>query len=230
MVEREESQRKEEELSRAREEWEREKQKLYQEAHQNQLRAIARQTAIVEQKLKKEFRETLAQREIESREDLARTLRSTWEEAERSKESAMAEARHDEQHLAGEEAKRVARRVAQEKREERRQADREKARALEEHTKYMEGIHRQALAEQHEELERHYAARMKEMSDTYESRLSKVKEQLSEREGETLRLGTELQEATESRDRWELSYKNLRLEFSDFIDQFPGFSAEFILK
>lgn len=230
VVEREEAQRREEELSRAREEWKKEKQQFFQEAHQNQLRAIARQTTILEERLREEFQERLAQIKLESREHLDSTVQSTWEEANTKKEEAIASARHEEHCLADRESKRVANRVVQEKRELRQIAEEEKIRALDNHTEVMESLCRQALAEQQRELEHHHDASSKEISEEYESRLAELKEQSSEQEAEIERLRIGLEDMTLSRDSWELKYRNLKVEFADFIEQFPGFRAEFILK
>lgn len=230
MVEREQSQRRKEELFRAREVWKKEKQQFFQDAHQNQLRAIARQTAILEDKLKREFQEHLDKLGHENREHLERTIQNTWEEARQVEDKAVANARMEEQYLAKEEAKKVANMVAQERRKDKELADNEKARALEDHTKYMEGLCRQALAQQQSDLEKQSAAKMKEMNDECKLRLAEVEQQLIEQAADNEKLRTDLQEMAESRDNWELQYRNLKMEFSDFIDQFPGFRAEFILK
>ena len=227
VVEREELQKREEALSRAKEEWTREKQHIFQEAHQNQLRAIARQTAILEQSLRKEFQERISQLKQESREHLERTVQDTWKEASLREEEAVAKAREEECHLAEEASIRVANRVAEEKKELWRMAEEEKASALENHTKLMEDLQRQALAEQQRKLEQHHNANSKAISEAYESRLAELTQQSEKQaaEIETLRL-----DLKESRDSWESKYTNLKLEFADFIDQFPGFRAEFILK
>lgn len=230
MVEREESQRMEEELCRAREEWRKERQQFFQEAHQNQLRAISLQTTILEKRLREEFHERLFQTELESSNHLERTVQRTWEEANTKRSEAEAKVRSEERHLAKEESKRVANRVVQEKKELWQIAEEEKLRALDDHTKVMEDLCRHALAEQQRKLEQHHSAHSKEMSEEYESRLAELNQQSCEQEAEIEKLRNDLEERTESRDSWELKYRNLREEFADFIEQFPGFRAEFILK
>lgn len=230
VVEREESRKREEELSIAREEWKREKQQFFQDAHQNQLRAIARQTAILEEKLKKDFKDHLEQLEHKHGEDLERTVQETWGEAEVVKGRAVSKARSEEQHLADEKAKRVASRVCQEKKREREQAESDKASALQELTRHMQAECGERLAEQQRELDRQHTTRLTEISGEYKERLAELERRLGEEEAENERLRTDLHEMTESRDSWELRYKNLKMEFADFIDQFPGFRAEFILK
>ena len=230
MVEREERQRREEELRKAREEWKNEKQQFFQEAHQNQLRAIALQTTILEKKLRGEFQECLAQTELENNRQLERTIQRTWEEAKVKEGETVGNARREERHLAEEEAERVANRVVQEKKDLWQMAEEEKIKALDEHTKVMEDLCQHALAEQQRELERHHDADSRAMCEEYESGLAKLTQQSCEQETEIQTLRNDLDKMTESRDSWELKYRHLREEFADFIDQFPGFRAEFILK
>ncbi len=230
VVEREQTQIREDELSRAREAWKSEKQQLYQEAHQNQLRAIAGQTGLLEDRLREEFQDRLTRIEEEHQEYMELTVQNTWEKARVIREKAVADTRLEEQQYAAEEARRVAERVAQEKVEEKEQAEREKARALEEHTQYMKELQRNALGQQRRELDNHYAAKTKDLTDQYESRMAELRQHLGEETADNQQLRTDLQEMTESRDSWELQYRNLKIEFADFIDQFPGFRAEFILK
>lgn len=230
VVRREESQKREDELSRAREEWKKEKQQLFQEAHQNQLRAIARRTTLLEERLKREFQENIEVLETEHREHMDRTVHSTWEEAGIVKENAVAETRLEEQHFAKEEARRVANRVAQEKRNDKEQAECDMAQALEEHTKYMQEVCRKNLAQQQKDLEKQHAGKMAVVSGEYEARLTGMEQKWSDEVAENESLLADVQEMTESKDSWEMQHKNLKVEFSDFIDQFPGFKAEFILK
>ena len=230
VVEREQTQKWEEELERAREAWKTEKQQLFQEAHQNQLRAIARQTGILEDKLREEFQDRLTRIEEEHQDYMELTVQNTWEKAWGIREKAVADTRLEEQQLAAEEAMAVAKRVAQEKAEEKEQAEKEKINALESHTRYMEELQKKALREQQRELEDLHATKTKGITDTYEMRIAELSDQLSEEAADNQQLRTDLQEMTESRDNWEMQYRNLKMEFADFIDQFPGFRSEFILK
>ena len=207
-----------------------EKQQLFLEAHQNQLRAIARQTTILENKLREEFQEKLAQTKQEDLEHLERTVKSLWEEAEAKQNLEVALARGEERQLAEDESRLMASQIAEEMKVQYQEAEEEKARALEENTKLMEDLCQQALAEQQRDLEEQHRAQSQEMSDEYESRLSELNQQLSEEVAANERLMDDLREMKESRDGWELQHRNLKMEFTDFIDQFPGFNAEFILK
>ena len=112
---REETSRREHELSMAKREWKNERQQLFQEAHKSQLRAIARQNAILEQKLRKEFAETLIEVQGQHREHIEEVTRQTWAEAEIVNENAIDDTRKEEREIARQEAEKVAERVAEEK-------------------------------------------------------------------------------------------------------------------
>ena len=157
-------------------------------------------------------------------------MQEKWEEAERIRKKAVADARMEEQHLAKEEALSVARRVTKEKRKAEEQAKNDKERAVEDCIKYMDKLHKEALEEHQKLLEVQFATKLKEVNDEHNTLLTNLKLQLSKQAAENNQLRSELEEMTESRDSWELKYKNIKMEFSDFINQFPGFRDEFILK
>ena len=56
---REEGEKQEQILAAAEEQWKQERQELFKKAHENQLRAIARQNSILEKRLRDEFANTL---------------------------------------------------------------------------------------------------------------------------------------------------------------------------
>lgn len=64
VVRREEEERRQQTLVAARKEWQLERQELFREAHESQLRAIARQNGILEKKLRQEFTDTVAQMQV----------------------------------------------------------------------------------------------------------------------------------------------------------------------
>ena len=63
-VRREEEERRQQALAAARKEWQLERQQLFKEAHESQLRAIARQNRILEKKLRQEFADTIVQMQV----------------------------------------------------------------------------------------------------------------------------------------------------------------------
>ena len=64
VVRREEEERRQQALAAARKEWQLERQQLFKEAHESQLRAIARQNSILEEKRRQEFADATVQMQV----------------------------------------------------------------------------------------------------------------------------------------------------------------------
>lgn len=229
VVRREETCRREHELNVARTEWKKERQQLFQEAHQNQLRAIARQNVIFEQKLRKEFAETLIEVQGQHREHVEEVIRQTWEEAEIIKQNAIDDTREEEREMARQEAKRVAECVAEEKSQDAELTAKEKAQALEDQRIHLGQLHSEALGEQKRQLEAEFDEKLGQVCDDYDARLSELQLNLQGQIAENQTLEKDLENMTNLKDEWEEKYMALKQGFSNFIDQFPGFRGEFLL-
>ena len=229
VVRREETCKKEHELEVVRGEWRKERQQLFQEAHQSQLRAIARQNALLEQKLRKEFAETMVKVQGQHREHIEQVKRDTWAEADIVKEKAIKDTRIEEKDLAQQEAKMVAERVAGEKRREAELAAAEKARALNEQREYLGQLQDEALTKQERQLEDKFDAKLNEVSENFETKLSELQSRLDQQVTVNQSLERDLDETTSLKNEWKGKYEALKKEFSNFIDQFPGFRGEFVL-
>ncbi len=229
VVRREETSRRERELNTAKGEWKNERQKLFQEAHQSQLRAIARQNAILEQKLRKEFAETLIEVQGQHREHVEEVTRKTWAEAEIVKQNAIDDTRKEEREIARQEAKKVAECVAEEKSIEAELAAKEKAQALEEQRIRLGQLHSESLGKQKRQLEAEFDEKLGKICDDYEARLSELQLNLDGQIAVNQTLERDLEDMTSLKNDWEEKYMALKQEFSNFIDQFPGFRGEFLL-
>ena len=230
VVRRDEEAKTDKKLSLAKSDWLKERQQLFQEAHQNQLRAIARQNTILETKLRKEFAETLEKTAQEHREHLTREIASTWTQAEAVKREAVERAREEEREGARLEACQVADRVAEEMRENAAMAEEEKQRALSEQHEQLMVEQSRALEVQRQELEERFQDKLSSVCEEYEQKLAEVDAQLEEQQAVCRELENKLGAMTELKENWETKYSNLRAEFSDFIDHVPGFRGEFVLK
>ena len=226
---REETSRRECELSMAKREWKNERQQLFQEAHKSQLRAIARQNAILEQKLRKEFAETLIEVQGQHREHIEEVTRQTWAEAEIVKQNAIDDTRKEEREIARQEAEKVAERVAEEKSIEAELAAKERAQALEEQRIRLGQLHNESLSEQKRQLEAEFDKKLGKFSDDYEAKLSELQAKLEGQITVNQTLERDLEDMISLKDDWEGKYMALKQEFSNFIDQFPGFRGEFLL-
>lgn len=230
VVQREEAQKREEEIIRANERWKKEKQQLFRDAHQSQLRAIAKQTAILEKELEKKHKEELATYQHEATENLDNTVQRIRKEAEMMTLKAVLDARLDEQAIAQKETEKVAKKVIEEKKDAKERAEREREKALANHTIYMKALSKQALEEKEKELRETFSTQMERLNNDHKTEISALKQLLNEHTAEIEKLRADLHSVTESRNLWEVKYQNLKMEFSDFINQFPGFRSEFILK
>ena len=229
VVRREEAERLEKTLAATEEEWKQEKKQLFKEAHQNQLKAIARQNAILEEKLRGEFANTLAHAQEEHRQQVKKAIKETWEEAEGVKDMAVLEVRADEQALARDEARKVAEQVAKEKKAAEVLASQKETRALDDQRRHMEVVHQQALEEQRQELERQFEGRLSDVRTQYQAKLDELQSRYEDQLANCQCLEGELQAMTDLKSEWEQKHANVKQEFSDFIDQFPGFRSEFLL-
>lgn len=230
VVRREEACKQEEQLTKAREEWKKERQQLFQEAHHNQLRAIARQTTILEKTLRKEFEDACTKLEEEHRLQVDMVIRKTWEEADVVKKKAISDTRHEEHERAREEARMVAQKVHEEKLLAAELAAKDKAHALEEQRQQMEQLQSEALEIQKQKLETIFDVKLNEEACINSAKLAESEQCYSEQKATAERLERELNEMRKLKEEWEEKYQNLKVEFSDFIDQFPGFKGEFLLQ
>lgn len=193
------------------------------------MRAIARQNAILEQKLRKEFAETLIEVQGQHREHVEEVVRQTWAEAEIVKQNAVDDTRKEEKEIARQEAKRVAECVAEEKSLEAELAAKEKAQALEEQRIHLGRLHSEALGEQKRQLEAEFDEKLGKVCDNYNAKLSELQSNLDEQIVVNQTLDRDLENMTSLKNEWEEKYMALKQEFSNFIDQFPGFRGEFLL-
>ena len=214
----------------AKENWKKERHQLFHEAHQNQLRAIARQSSLLEEKLRKEFAGTLQQTAQDHRRELKQTIEKTWEEADLVKLEAVNKARLEEQASAREEALEVAARAAKETKRDSELAEETRIESLVKQKEQMDIECAQALARQKEELELEFKDRVSNICDEYDSRLEELQEKHDEQLVLSRQLQADLKAMTDLKDEWQSKYTTVRAEFSDFIDQFPGFDSEFVLK
>ncbi len=229
VVRREETAKADKKLTEANSEWLKERQALFQEAHQSQLRAIARQSSILETKLREEFAGTLKKLSQKHKETLARDIDNTWTEAEAVKQEAVETARQEEIDIARAEACEEATKVAETMQQHNQQVVEDKQDALSEQMEALKLEECRALERQKEELEGHSKDKLANVCEEYECRLGEVGRELDEQRQRVEELETKLEAMSQLKDSWETKYENIRTEFSDFIDNVPGFRGEFVL-
>lgn len=193
------------------------------------MRAIARQNALLEQKLRKEFADTMVEVQGQHREHTEQVIKQTWAEADLVKKKAIEDTRMEERELAREEAKKVAEQVAEEKQIAAEKAAKEKVQALDDQKMHLGQVHLKELDEQRRELEANFDVKLGGVSDNYEARIAELENKLEHQITVTQSLERDLEDMTGLKNDWQEKYETLKREFSNFIDQFPGFRGEFLL-
>lgn len=227
---REETQKWEQLLSAAREEWKQERQQLFHDAHQGQMRAIAKQNAVLEEKLRKEFAETCVRLDASHEQQLQKSIRLAWEEADKLRQDAVDEARQQEQAVARKSAEETAQRVTKEKNQAKELAERGKLQAVNDERMQLGEKHKNVMCDMKLELEQQFETRMNQMRSEYEAKLSYLQAIIDEQSAIRTKLELGLAAMKELQSETEIKYETMKTEFSNFIDQVPGFKGEFILK
>ena len=230
VVRREEAERREKAVEAAREQWARERQQLFVDAHQTQLRAIAKHCGILEAKLRDEFATKLKKVAAEDEKQLKDKVEITWVEAGAIRDAEVQQAKAEERERAEREAERVRGMVAEEKMAERERALLEKDQALYSQQATLEEERDRALEKQRQELTAEFQGKLTVMKEECDKEYSTLQEKYDSQVAETEKSQQELLAMAEQKREWEQKHAQLKREFSDFIDKVPGFKAEFVLK
>lgn len=230
VVRREEAEKREGALKEARERWAKERQELFVEAHQNQLRAIAKHTSILEEKLRSEFATKMKEVATGNKKRLEHTVEKTWLEAGDIRDEAVLQARAEEREKAVREAERVRETVSEEKAIERQQALLEKDQALMLQQTKLEEEKERALEKQRQELTAEMQSKLTALREECDQKFGEMEKTFKQQVAETELVRQELLRMAEQKADWESRHARLKQEFADFIDKVPGFRAEFVLQ
>lgn len=208
----------------------RDKELLLEEARKERLIAIAEANATLTTELKRQ--EELHIKSVREAEEkrLQKALKDAAKVASQRQSDAVASARKEEQELARKEAERVAQITEERRVEAALQAEEEQRKALENQESLLNQKHASAMEAKETELQEIHRNEMDKLKQHYDVLLSEMSAKLQEEQSSNHQLTTDLEEMTKQKEEWEEKYQCLKLEFSHFIDQFPGFRGEFILK
>ena len=217
-------------MSKAAGEAQRQKELLLEEATKERLLAIVEANAVLTAELKQQ--EELNIKLVRGAEDkrLQQALKDASIEASKRQDEAVALARAEEQESARKEAERVAQITEDRRIEASLQAEEEQRKALENQEQQLSEKHAAEMKAKEQELQQTHANETDKLKQDYDTLLSQLNSKLQEEQGINSRLTADLQQMTVEKEDWEKKYQNLKVEFSHFIDQFPGFRGEFILK
>ena len=218
------------ELAKAADEAMREKEVLLEEARKERLIAIAEANATLTAELKR--KEELNIKNVREAEEkrLQKALKDAADVAAQRQNEAVAKARREEQELARKEAERIAQITEERRLEATLKAEEEQRKALENQESLLNQKHAAAMEAKQTELQGKHRNEINELKQHYDLLLSQISTKLQEEQGSNHQLTADLQEMTAQKEEWEKKYHSVKLEFSHFIDQFPGFRGEFVLK
>ena len=217
-------------LAKAADEAMREKEMLLEEARKERLLAITEANATLTTELKR--KEELNIKSIREAEEkrLQTALKEAANVAAQRQNEAVFKARKEEQELARKEAERTAQITEERRLEAALQAEEEQREALENQELLLNQKHAAAMEAKQTELQEIHRNEINKLKQHYDLLLSQTSAKLQEVQGSNHQLTADLQEMTTQKEEWEKKCQSLKLEFSHFIDQFPGFRGEFILK
>ena len=217
-------------MNKAADEAQRQKELLLEEATKERLLAIVEANAVLTAELKQqeEFHIKLV-REAEDKR-LLQALKDASIEATKRQHEAVALAQADEQELARKEAEKVARITEERRVEASLQAEEDQQKALENQEQQLSEKHAAEMKAKEQEMQQTHADETSKLRQEYDTLLSQLNSKLQKELDINHHLTADLQQMTLEKEDWEKKYQNLKVEFSHFIDQFPGFRGEFILK
>ena len=217
-------------MTKAANEAAREKELLLEEARKERLIAIAEANATLTIELKRQEEINIKNvREAEEKR-LQKALKDAANVASQRQTEAVARARKKEQESARKEAERIAQITEERRLEAALQAEEEQRKALENQESLLNQKHTAAMETKESELQEMHRNEIDRLKQHYDLLLSQTSEKLQNAQSSNHHLTADLQEMTKQKVEWEENYQSMKVEFSRFIDQFPGFRGEFILK
>ena len=208
----------------------REKELLLEEARKERLIAIAEANATLTIELKRQEEINIKNiREAEEKR-LQKALKDAANVASQRQTEAVARARKEEQESARREAERIAQITEERRLEAALQAEEEQRKALENQESLLNQKHTAAMEAKESKLQEMHRNEIDKLKQHYDLLLSQTSEKLQNEQSSNHHLTADLQEMTKQKEEWEENYQSMKVEFSRFIDQFPGFRGEFILK
>ena len=217
-------------LTKAADEATREKELLLDEARKERLIAIAEANTKLTAELKQQ--EELHVKSVREAEEkrLQKALKDAAYVATQRQNESVATARKEEKEIAKRAAERVAQITEERRVETALQAEEEQRQALRSQEFLLSQKHAAAMEAKQTELEEIHRNEIDKLKQHYDMLLSQMSDKLQDEQSSNHQLTVDLEDMTKQKEKWEEKYQSLKLEFSHFIDQFPGFRGEFILK
>lgn len=217
-------------LQEARSNWLEERESLLKECEEKRLQSVMMEKSTLECKLREEFDDRLAQIRLSHEEHLKESVSRTWSKAEQVKEEIIERVRAEEKLIAEQIANELAGEVQIEREELIAHLEEEKKKALSRQKEELEIEHKTQLLLHEQELQLVYEKKVAELCEQYETELMASQQLLEEKNRQLEATQKNLKLMTVEKENFEGKYNLTKAEFSDFIAQFPGFNADFLLK
>lgn len=230
VVRREEKQECNRLLEEARIKWLKERDILLRECEEKRQQSVMIEKESLKCRLREEFDDRVAQIQLSHETHLKDSVSRTWSKAEQVKDQIVDRVRAEENMIAEQIASELAEEVQREREDLLRQAAEEKRKALNRQREDLLTEHKTQLLLQEQDMHLVYKKKVAELCEQYEAELMASQQLLEEKKRQLEVMQKNLKLMTGEKDSWETKYNALKIEFSDFIAQFPGFDADFLLK
>lgn len=217
-------------LEEARQQWMEERKQLLKECEDKRQKSIQLEKSALESKLKEEFEEQMIQIHLTHENHVKDTVSRTWSQAEIVKDKIVEKVRTEERRVAKQIAQEQEEKVKKEKQQLLQEADEKRKTDLQELKEALNIEHQTQLLLLEQELKSAYDQKEGELCEQYDSELLASQQLLEDKTRQLNATQQRLNDMTKEKESWALKYNTLKLEFSDFIAQFPGFNADFLLK
>lgn len=230
MVRREEQTIYQARINEANKHFESEKEKILKECKQHNEREIASQKELLKEQMEKEFEGVKQKMKRAHLKQLEKELHEAKLAAEQDKKAAIEKTREEEQKFSSELAAQMMTDFAEEKQRARIKHDQETEMLLKENTTKMQ---KQNSVEQtllRHKLTKQYEDKIRAKNREHDIELTASQQVYYDLLMEHNAIKEELRKMRDDRDYWKKAYDDKKIEFSHFVDQFPGFKGDFLIK
>ncbi len=217
-------------LEEAKERWLLEQKKLLKEAKAHELKEIAKEKELQKQQLQNEFAAKMKDSEDMHQIKLQERLSEARKIAEEEKNEAIEQTRREESELAEGLAVQIKHELEDIKQEELLRQREEARKELEDHKEQLNKQHMREKDQLERTLNKECEERLSALIKDHERVVMASQQVFYDLVLENSRTVDTLRDTMDNRDYWKNKYESLKLEFSDFIDQFPGFKGDFLIK
>ena len=217
-------------LQNSQKEWLIEKDKILEERKKHEIQEVAKQTEILREKLTMEFEAAKIKMEVLNQENIKERLEKARISAEKDRKQAVSEAREEEKKIAETLSIEMQMQFEEEKKQELQEQHEKTQNLLHEQAQRMNNQCKKEKNLLVQKLNKEHSENMCALKRDHESELQASQQVYYDLVLENKKIMEDLRETIDDRDYWKKKYEDLKLEFSDFVDQFPGFKGEFLIK